>query len=173
MPFWNVRRGSQATLSEGSTARALEPHLERIQLFTAHERVDGWMVAQGERITDLLNQRPALRVCIDPTADAWVDIARDDLLIVAPPPLPPSPRRIHRQKHRVLAVLGPYTVEGIAHLAPGVPLDPYLLRSRQRFMAMTNALIGTAGDPDTGEPVSVAIVNVDNVDELRGILTIA
>ncbi len=173
MPFWNVRRGSQPALTEGSTAKALQPHLERIQLFTTHERVDGWMVAQGERITDLLNQRPALRVCIDPTADAWVDIARDDLLIVAPPPLPPSPRRIHRQKHRVLASLGPYTVEGIAYLAPGAPLDPYLLRTRQRFMAMTNAIISTADDPDIGEPVSVAIVNVNNVDELRALLTIA
>ncbi|MFN2418683.1 MAG: hypothetical protein ABR593_07120 [Candidatus Limnocylindria bacterium] len=175
MAFWTVRRGLSADLTDGSAAKALQPRLESIQLFTTERRIEGWVVALEERVTDVLNRRQSLRLCTEPGADVWEEVDRDDLLLVAPPPMPgKNMRAIHRSKRRVLVLVGPYAVEGIVHLPPGMPLDPYLLRTRQRFMAMTNVVMGVAGDDrDPGETLPVAIVNVHNVHELRALITLA
>lgn len=173
MPFWTIRRGTQTNTTDGSAARAIAPRLEPIQLFTAAARVEGWLVATEERVTDLLNQRASLRVCTDPATDTWESVDRGDLLVVAPPPLAaPTGRAIHRHKRRVMALVGPYVVEGIVHLPPGMPLDPYLLRTRQHFMPMTHAVVG---DPsrETGTTYPVVLVNVWNVSELRLLVTLA
>ena len=174
MPFWKVGRASQAENFEGSAARAIEPHLEPIQLFTQEGRVAGWIVALDERVTDVLNRRETLRICVDPSADAWADVDRDELLLVAPPPRTgPNPRRIHRHKRRVRILLGRYTVEGVAHLPPGMPLDPFLLRTRQRFVAVTDAIVTGEDERDGGEMHPVVILNVHNMQELHALLTLA
>jgi hypothetical protein len=174
MPFWKVQRGTSATLTEGAAARAPEVHLEGVQLFTADGRSEGWIVAVEQRMSDVLNERPTLRVCTDPVADSWATYPRDELLVVGPPAtVKPNPRRIHRRHHRALARVGPYTVEGIAHLPPGAPLDAYVLRKRQHFMAMTDAVVAWAGEPDSAQELPVVLVNLHAVDELRGLLTLA
>ena len=174
MPFWKVGRASQAGSIDGSAARAIEPHLEPIQLFTREARISGWIVALDERVTDILNQRETLRVCVDATADSWADVEREELFLVAPPPRGgPNPRRIHRHKRRIRILLGPYTVEGVAHLPPGMPLDPFLLRTRQRFVAVTDAIVTGEDERDGGENHPVVILNVNNMQELHVLLTLA
>jgi hypothetical protein len=172
MPFWNVRRGTRSDLSQGSVAYDLTPSLQPIRLFTADRCIEGWVVAAEERITDLLNQRESIRVCVDAANDAWDTVSRDDLLLVAPPAQVSNPqRRVHRRKHRLLALVGPYVVNGVAHLAPGTDLDPYLLRTRQRFLPMTNATVTHRTDHELEQDLPVVIVNVGNLTELRPLLT--
>lgn len=174
MPFWKVGRATQAANIEGSAARSIEPHLEPIQLFTHDGRVTGWIVALDERVTDVLNRRETLRICVDASEDAWADVDRDELLLVAPPlRTGPNPRRIHRHKRRVRILLGRYTVEGVAHLPPGMPLDPFLLRTRQHFVAVTDAIVTDADERDGGETHPVVILNVHNMQELHALLTLA
>lgn len=175
MPFWNVRRGRSAGATDGSAAREVQAHLEPIRLFRATDTVDGWLVVGGERVTDLLNLRESLRICTDARSDTWATVEREDLLLVAPPPLgAPTGRAIHRHKRRVMASVGPYTVEGIVHLPPGLPLDPFLLRTRQHFMPMTNAIVtATARAHEPGETYPVVVLNVHNLTELRLLVTLA
>jgi hypothetical protein len=174
MPFWKVSRGSQPSLVDGSAARAPDPRLEPIQLFTTDGRLSGWIVALEERVTDVLNSREILRVCVDPITDTWADIEQEALLLVAPPPRGgANPRKIHRHKRRVRALVGRYTVEGVAHLPPGMPLDPYLLRTRQPFVALTDVILSDGDEREGGETHPVAIINVNNLEELHALLTIA
>ncbi len=174
MPFWTIRRGTQPSGMQGSTARDLAPHLEPIHLFTTMGRIDGWIVAVEERVTDLLNQRDAVRICTDPATDSWSSIDRDDLLLVAPPPMTGSSgRAIHRSKRRVLARVGQYSVEGIVHMPPGMPLDPYLLRTRQHFLPMTRAVVSSSDESESGDLYQVVLANVFNLAELRTLVTLA
>lgn len=174
MPFWNTRRATSAGLTAGSTAHAVDVHLEGIQLFTATGRIQGWIVAVEERMSDVLNERNTLRICVDPALDSWETYRRDELLAVGPPPtINASPRRIHRRRHRVLARLGPYMIEGIAHLPPGTPLEAHLRRNRQHFMPMTDAVITSTDDEEPEQALPVVLVNLGVVDELKGLLTLA
>jgi hypothetical protein len=137
-------------------------------MFIDSGRLDRWIVAVEERVTDLLNQRETLRICTDPAADRWSSVDRDDLLLVASPPMPmPTGRAIHRQKRRVLAQVGPYSVEGIVHMPPGMPLDPFLLRTRQHFLPLTRAVVSSSDASESGDAYQVVLVNVFNVSELR------
>jgi hypothetical protein len=168
MPFWKPQRATRATGVDGSTARQTTPTVEPIQVFTAGRHLDGWIVATHERITDVLNARQTIRICLDPTADTWETIDRDDVLLVAPPDRFSDPqRRIHRRKHGLVALVGPYVVTGLAHLQPGVPLDPYLLRTRQHFLPMTEVSVTSRIDPTMEQRLPVVIVNVRNLMELR------
>lgn len=174
MPFWTIRRGIQPRATQGSTAVDLAPHLEPIHLFTAGGRIDGWIVVIEQRVTDLLNTRETFRICIDPVADSWSTVSRDELLLVAPPPLPgPTGRAIHRQKRRVLARVGAYSVEGIVHMPPGMPLDPFLLRTRQHFLPLTHAVVTSSDESEAGDMYQVVLANVFNVTELRMLVTLA
>jgi hypothetical protein len=174
MPFWNIRRGTQPEHTVGSAARDVAPVLEPIQIFTAQRHLEGWIVAGGERVTDLLNQNDTLRVCVDLASDEWASIPREDVLCVAPPERPThSQRRVHRQKHLVRALVGPYVVSGTAHLQPGSTLDPYLLRTRQQFLPMTNAMLMHRTDPKIDQQLPVVIINVANLTELRALMTVA
>ncbi len=125
-------------------------------------------------MVDVLNSRETLRVCVDPALDAWETFDRDELLLVGPPPLPgPSQRAVHRQKQRVLVNVGPYVAEGVVYLPPGTPPDPYLLRTRQRFLALTNAVVSRPDDPGSDLSLPVVLVNLHAVEEMRGLLKLA
>ena len=171
MPFWNVRRGARPEATQGSVAHDLAPTLQPIQLFTATKRIEGWIVAAEERMTDLLNRHESLRVCVDAATDAWETVSHDDLLLVAPPAQYSNPqRRVHRSKQRLMALVGPYVVSGVAHLAPGTTPDLHLLRTRQKFLPMTNASVTHRTDPDINEEFPVVIVNVSNLEDLHALL---
>ena len=85
MPFWKVSRATGSQFSAGSAALDPAPHLESISVFTTKGSFDGWIVAAEQRVTDLLNQHPHLRICLDAAADDWEAIDRDEILFVAPP----------------------------------------------------------------------------------------
>ena len=167
MPFWNRRvTGSQVT--EGSAARDLAPHLERISVFTTQGSFDGWIVAGERRVTDMLNDHAHLRVCLDARADQWQMIDRDDILFVAPPPRATDPqRRISRRRNRLVALVGSYVVTGTAHIQPGATLDPYTLRRHVRFLPLTDAWVTHRTDPTVELARPVLIVSTMNLVELR------
>jgi hypothetical protein len=173
MPFWNVRRSSGASATEGSAARDLTPVIEPVQVFTTDRCLGGWVVATQERMTDVLNARESIRLCVDATNDLWETIDRDDILFVAPPERPSDPRRrIHRRKNRIVAQIGPYLVAATLHLQPGAQLDTYLLRTRQHFLPMTNAVLTSRVDPTLEHQLPVMIVNVRHMMELRTQLSV-
>ena len=68
--------------------------------------------------------------------------------------------------------VGPYFVTGTVHLQAGIALDPYLLRTRQQFLPMTDALITTGLDPTFAQDLPVVIVNVRNLIEIRSQLSV-
>ena len=94
---------------------------------------------------------------------------------------PPEPRmhagerqlRVHRQRRRVRVRVGPYDVTGTAHLIPGGGLDPFLLRTRQAFLPMTDVVILRRDDLSWERVAAVAIINVGNLSELHELLTLA
>ena len=173
MPFWRVGRATGGQIIDGSAARELAPHLEPISVFTARGSFDGWIVAAEQRVTDLLNDHPHLRVCVDAAADDWEDIDRDDILFVAPPARATDPqRRVSRRRNRLVAHVGPYVLTGTAHIQPGATLDPYILRRQVRFLPLTDAWVThrTDSSVDFGRPV--LIVNTVNLIELRAAMTV-
>jgi hypothetical protein len=173
MPFWKVQRAARANVTDGSAARETTPNIEPIQVFTAERHLEGWVVATQERMTDVLNARESIRICVDATADTWETIDRDEILLVAPPEQATDPqRRIHRRKHRLVVSVGPYIVTGTVHLQAGIALDPYLLRTRQHFLPMTDALVSSRLDPTFAQDLPVVIVNVRNLVEIRSQLSV-
>jgi hypothetical protein len=173
MPFWKVSRATGSQLTEGSAARDLEPHLEPISVFTARGSFDGWIVAAEKRMTDLLNEHPNLRVCLDAATDHWETVDRDDILFVAPPERATDPqRRISRRRNRIVALVESFVVTGTAHVQPGATLDPYLLRRQVRFLPLTDAWVTHRTDPEVAFSRPVLIVNTMNLVELRSAMTV-
>ena len=171
MGFWSARRNTRADATDGSAARALEPALQRIRLFLPDRQVEGWIVSTDDRITDLLNRKDVLRVCVDPAEDAWESADLDELLLVAPPRHDGDPqRRLHRRKHRLAALVGPYVVTGVAHVAVGVDPEAFLLRTRQSFLPMTDAHVTSRVDGTVDEAFPVVIINVGNLVELHALI---
>ena len=169
MAFWSSARRN---VTDGSTARAFAPALEPIRLFLPDRQVEGWIVSTEDRITDLLNRRDILRLCVDPAADVWESADSEELLFVAPPIQAGDPqRRIHRRKHRMEAFAGPYVVSGLAHIPVGQDAEAYLLRTRQPFLPMTNAHVTSRVDASIDEVLPVVILNVGNISSLRASLS--
>lgn len=130
--------------------------------------LDGSIAVDGERLIDLLNRETTLRVCS--TSDAtWRSVDLDEVCLVGPPPHASDPqRRVRRQKHRVRVEVGPCLVTGTAHLVPGSELKPYLLRTRQRFLPITEAWIRRAThDPSLEGDVDVVLANVAMAERLE------
>lgn len=174
MPFWNARRSTGRALADGTAARDIEPHLEPIQLFTAEARISGWMIAVEERILDFLSEHPVLRVCVDARADVWESVERGELLVVAPPPRTgPNPRRVHRQKRRVRATIGPYVVVGVYHVPPGATPEAFIQRARPAFIALTDAILSAGDERDGGEWFDVVIVNAGRIHDLTTLISLA
>lgn len=176
MAFWSWTPRRIPAGDDGSAALAPQQLLEPIQLFTSESRISGWIAPNGERVTDLLNAQPRLRVWVSTAAGqgSWESIDRDQVLLVAPPPhATQRQRRVHRSKHRVSATVGHYEAIGTAYLIPGIPLDPYLLRTRQAFLPMTGVWLRDTEDPAFEQQLDVAILNVGNLTQLRELLTLS
>jgi len=168
MPFWKVSRATGRQLSAGSATVDPAPHLEPISVFTTENSFDGWIVAAEQRVTDLLNQHPQLRICLNAASDHWEDIERDDILFVAPPGRETDPqRRVSRRKNRLVALVGSYVVTGTAHIQPGTTLDPYMLRRQVRFLPLTDVWVTHRTDPSVELSRPVLIVNTMSLIELR------
>ena len=58
------------------------------------------------------------------------------------------------------------------HPQPGISLDPYLLRTRQHFLPMTDAILRSRIDPTWEQQLPVVIVNMQHMMELRSQLSV-
>lgn len=181
-PFWNWRRSIAATA-------AAEPFetprpLEQVELYTQDSQVLGLVAPDGERMSDILNRESALLVHATqrtPFTAANVpaeslDVASfsmADILLAMPPAQTTHPgRRIHRKRRRVLLRVGPFFVIGTAHLPPGTDLDPYVLRTRAGFVAVTEALVRYTGEPIFERGASVVLVNTSAMTNAEDLLTV-
>ena len=126
------------------------------------------------RMTDVLNGEDILtgrRLTdegeVPSPAAKWEVIDIDSLLVVVPPEHSTDSRqRLHRPGHPVRLRVGPYLVEGLAHVPPGAQATAFLQRHGPRFVALTRATI-TAVDRDRpAKSVRVAIINLRQAESL-------
>jgi hypothetical protein len=152
------------TGSEGETMRV------EFIAYAGDCRVSGaTMLAQGERLTDLLNRELAIAVegaRLASHADGHVvevgDITldMDDLFAIeALDPRGEPARRLHTVRHRLEVRLGPYTVLGQMHTKPGGrPL--VAIAQRSPMVPLTNATIAfNMGDGIEAMDVETLIIN--------------
>jgi hypothetical protein len=191
LTFWNWRRGTSGGAAAGSAAIALAPELAPIELYTADARVVGWIAANGQRVTDLLNDHDELRLWRplpgpldgEPTslprpgevADAdWQTIVTETMILAMPPEWRASRQlRLHKRLRRVALSAGPFSVTGNLHLHPGAEIGQHLLTRGQRFLPLTDAYILHNGEPPFEHVVSVVIVNTAHVTSLTPLVTLA
>jgi hypothetical protein len=142
--------------------------LAAVRLFTQDAALDGYIDAQGGRLSDVLELEDLISVSSVPVAGLpqhWMAVERSDMLIVVPPPLPALPAlRRHRVKRPIEVKLAQYVVRGLAHLIAGIDLDPYLARTGQHFLPVTDASISSAAWPELEERHPVVLVNIRAVD---------
>jgi len=137
--------------------------LAPVRIFTADATVDGWVDLAGQRLSDVLNGEELLSVSrtSDPTERDWHAYERDHLLLVVPPPLIADQRlRRHRVKRRLLVKTGQYIVRGLVHMIAGIELDPFLARSQQHFLPVTEAWITNSQRPEVDEEHASLLINV-------------
>src|SRR6185503_4297467 len=105
MTFWNWRRGAAGGVATGSAAVAMTgTDLAPIELYTADARIVGWIAANGQRVTDLLNDQDELRLwhpspgpIVEPTGaegaglepgeetGEWQSVVTEQLILAMPP----------------------------------------------------------------------------------------
>lgn len=195
MTFWNWRRGSATGAAQGSTAVATTGHdLAPIELYTSDARIVGWIAANGQRVTDLLNDHDELRLwrpspgpIVAPTdhtgetttVDAegggeWQSLVTDQLVLAMPPEWRAARQlRLHRKLRRVALSAGPFSVTGNLHLAPGVEASEYGVLRGRRFLPLTDAYLLHNGEPPFEHVVSVVIVNTSHITQLVPLVTLA
>ena len=152
--------------------RAPEPPSERIRVYARDVEISGWVQPSGERITDILRHGGELAFLPDGAdasdPDSWLSLVSDSVLIVVPPPhVSPTERRLRRQTQRVRVRVGQYEVTGTAHLRPGFEQD-LMLRATQPFLPLTDATLATESWPEV-LPYDVVIVNLAEVQEITEI----
>lgn len=189
MTFWNWRRGPGPSATQGSAAVALAPELAPIELYTAQSRIVGWIVPNGQRVTDLLTSQDELRLWRPspgaleeigpPTAPGdeengeWQSLPTAQVILAMPPEWRASRQlRLHRRLRRAAIMAGPFSVTGNVHLAPGVEVGPHLLRG-QGFLPLTDAYLLYNAEPPFEHVVSVVIVNAMHVSQIAPLVTLA
>lgn len=169
--------------------------LAPIELYTADARIVGWISANGQRVTDLLNNHDELRLwqpspgpitapAIDDlktetvvgTSDPgeWQTILTEQLILAMPPEWRAARQlRLHRKLRRVALSAGPFSVTGNLHVVPGGATDDHLLFRGRRFLPLTDAYILHNGEPPFEHVVSVVIVNTAHITQLVPLVTLA
>jgi hypothetical protein len=179
--FWGWRRQS-------ATAPARVPHpsperaLEQVELYTAHALALGLVAPEGQRMSDILNREEVLAVHSADVTPYRDEAHRegtqpiglfpiDEVLLAMPPEHAGNPaRQIHRKRRRVLLHVGPFHVIGTAHMPPGADLDPYVLRTRSKFVAVTDALVRYTQEPMFERSAAVVLVNTAAMTESQDLL---
>lgn len=192
MTFWNWRRGPAGpTAVQGSAAVAVASALAPIEIYTADQRIVGWIAPSGHRVTDLLSTRDELKLwrpspgALDgvdgPPADLdtpgengeWETLPTARVILAMPPEWRASRQlRLHRRLRRAAIVAGPFHVTGNVHLPPGAGVDLDLVRG-PGFLPLTDAYILHAEAPPFEHVVSVVIVNGAHVSQLVPLVTLA
>ncbi|MGZ6256647.1 MAG: hypothetical protein ACXWMB_06490 [Candidatus Limnocylindria bacterium] len=196
MTFWNWRRGAVGGAATGAAAVAMTGRdLAPIELYTADARIVGWIAANGQRVTDLLNDEPELRLwhpspgpIVEPTgAEAagdgvptpddsgeWQSVVTEQLILAMPPEWRASRQlRLHRKLRRVALSAGPFSVTGNLHLSPTAEPGDQVLDGSRRFLPLTDAYILHNGEPPFEHVVSVVIVNTAHITQIVPLVTLA
>lgn len=184
--FWDWRSTPGASVAtRPGVADTPEPKLEPVEVYTATAMVHGLVEPDGRRLSDILNSNSVLAIRsarstslvagVDGTeGTGWSRLPTDEILFVMPPPrVSPRQLRVNRRQHRVRIETGQFHVVGNAHVLPGIQLDPYVLRTRMHFLAVTDAHVSSMGDPAWERSAPVVLVNVRPVAGLREVLTIS
>jgi hypothetical protein len=182
--FWDWRTSSSATVEPPAVTEAPST-LEPVEVYTSSALVHGLVEPEGRRLSDMLNSNSVLAIRdarstslmtdVDGTeSKGWSRLPIDEILFVMPP-RHESPRqlRIHRRQHRVRIETGHFQIVGNAHVLPGIKLDPYVLRSRMTFLAITDAYVVSIGDPAWERRAPVVLVNVRPIAGLKEVVTIS
>ena len=185
MTFWNWRRGSGGSATSGSAALANGTDLAPIELYTADTRVVGWIASNGQRVTDLLLDNAELRLwqpragadgmSVHPMLDQsgeWSSVRTEDVVVVMPPEWRTNRQlRLHRRIQRVAADVGPFTITGNLHMAPGAPFpEPFEM---QGFIPLTEAHLLHHGEPAFEHVVSVVIANTAHMNNIVPLVSLA
>ncbi len=166
MAAWLWRRGTKPV--DGSTARDPIADLRTVDVYLADSIIHGRIDPGGRRLSDALAGGASLRLAVvgEDGQLGWHAIEGDSILIVAPPPLATSARRLHRRRCAARAVVGPYRVSGVAHLPPGAVLDEFIQRTAPSFLPLTRATITHRQPSELYVTHEVVIVNRRRVTDL-------
>jgi hypothetical protein len=197
MTFWNWRRtaGGGATSGAAATAAVMTGNdLAPIELYTADARIVGWISANGQRVTDLLNDNDELHlwhpspgpisepvdhasgepISLPDDPGEWQSVMIEQLVLAMPPEWRAARQlRLHRKLRRVALTAGPFSVTGNLHLAPGVEATDYSVVRSRRFLPLTDAYLLHNGEPRFEHVVSVVIVNTAHITQLVPLVTLA
>jgi len=120
---------------------------------------DGWLVGSivhdGRRLSDALGEQRELGVL---TADGLRRIDRDEVLMIAPPPLAPRPEmRVSKRQYPVAVDVGVARVRGTCHVLPGSTVWDTWRRSSSGFAPLTDVVLEfTDGSLETADVVLIS-----------------
>lgn len=160
--FWKRKEKAEAPPPTESPQGG---QMAALRIYTADATIDGWLeLDHRQRLVDLLNVEDLVSVASVPTEpgpDAWSVVDREDMLVVVPPPHATNrAMRPHRVRRRIFARVGDYRIDGIVHLIAGIELDPFLARSGQYFLPVTQAHVAEVAAPDRDEAYETVLINV-------------
>jgi hypothetical protein len=158
--------------------------LSVIDLVTGSGRRMAWIVSNGRRTSDWLNEDDTIRVrgsqpialedtqAVPPPTptDSVEEIDAADVLFVIPPPLPANRHlRLHRRRVHVELQLKGFVISGQAHVRPGAEVGRHIFNSGRRFVPLTDVELVSTTEPGFSWTLPVVIVNASHVEEIRGV----
>ena len=171
--------------SVDGTGRPNPFELSVIDLVTSSGRQMAWIVSNGRRTSDWLNEGQILRVRgsqqieMDdtqavppptPTDSEEQEIEAADVRFVIPPPLPANRHlRLHRRRVHVELQLNGFVISGQAHVRPGAEVGRHIFQSGRRFVPLTDVELVATGEPGFSWTLPVVIINSGHVEEIRGV----
>jgi hypothetical protein len=159
--------------------------LSVIDVVTGSGRLMAWIVSNGRRTSDWLNEsdmvrvRGSQRIELDdtqavppptPIDSEEEEIDAAEVVFVIPPPLPANRHlRLHRRRVHVELQLKEFVISGQAHVRPGAEVGRHIFHSGRRFVPLTDVELVSTGEPAFRWTLPVVIVNAAMVEEIRGI----
>lgn len=178
--FWSRgRREKEPDAAQAASA----PRLTVVEFWAADRRTLAGMDLSHERLTDLVNRGEALTVVRlderpeDPAqqiemrpGQAWSHLeALDALLILPPPQVTDSLRRLHRPRQPVEIAVGRFVITGMASVPPGAQAAAFLLRQQARYAPITRVAIRDRDLPGFEQRADVVLVNMRWVETIRDV----
>jgi len=138
-----------------------------MRIYRAGDILDVFITVGPDRLSDRLNRDGSIRIARTPDPDDldWTEIDPRGALLIVPPFHEPDRRRYqHRVRRPLVAHVGPYQVQAMAHLISGIRLDPYIVRTGRTFLAVTQALVTSELVPALEDRHPVLLLNVGTTD---------
>jgi len=167
--FWKRRSSDEGPESE-RPSEDTRGDLAPVRIFTIYTTIEGWVDLAGQRLSDVLNLEDLLSVSPvrTPLDSDWFALEREEMLLLVPPAhVSDRALRPHRVKRPILVLSGHYVVRGLVHMIAGIALDPFLARSRQYFLPLTEARVTSTERPEVDEQHPALLVNVRSAQPLQ------